>query len=1104
MMHGHFLHKINRILVIILVGYLAIALRVWHLGVIQRDAKLDEAQKPQSRTFLQRPDRGPIYDRFGVPLALNRICYHAAVCYGQISQIAITQWKEGSDGKRIRSFPRKEYIQKLSRLMADLLQLDAKRIEDAIYSKASLFPHVPYILKAGISESEYYRLKGLECGWPGVHAEMTSERFYPLHRTGCHILGTMGAINRKQYREVAQEMVSLQETVDRFMRGEGCLLPKGYLSFESVSRRLDELKEKAYTLNDLVGKSGIEKQFEQELRGFVGKKIIEIDQKGRFLRELPGGKAAISGQQINLSISAELQQFAEELLILSEKEREGRSFGIDPADKHRKMQKQPWIKGGAIVAFDPNNGDVLAMASVPRFDPNDFVFMPRTEGRPANGSTKQRQIHRWLENPHYVGAIWDGREPLYRERLLSRAQKEFAVPDEMGKFKSHRQCTDEEVMLTWEFYLDQLLPQDGPLRTFFQKCDDLKGAIQVQEDFERFRYAAQIQESFAAMKELFGTVFKGQLDVEAMASKRRLEALLGPIPSLKDKLFAIDLCRVVVDSTRFSDELIAKIGSMKLNVYRDLCQKFLCLEKRVLEREKASFHSKEFVHWREENQKAFLLEHRKREKAMKMYAQAYLDYLDEKEKELFAEHWESKRFKTIASALGNEPKLVAAVSGLSPELVEEFLRTFRSFEQLDRSLLYPYQTYRIEQDLAAAFYPKGGFGSIRSYAFQTGAPQGSIFKLVTAYEGLRQGHFLQLIDSHGFDPKASVERQMIVAYAPNGSPYPRIYKGGRLPKSTSAQIGKIDIVGAIEHSSNPYFSILTGDFLSDPEDLTRAARSLGYGEKSGLELPGEIAGNLPMDLKLNRTNPYSFAIGQHTLLNTPLQSAVMLGALANGGQVLRPNIAKMISGFTPNWQALASFSQGGAFAERELKALGIPFPLFTGVKPRGLIPEAADRPAQVRKVIPLAPSIRLQIFEGMDHALWSSKGNARPGVIRSLRISPSLTPEYLSLQHQMIGKTSTAEIMYRPHINPSSSAQMYNHIWFGAISFDPDHPFKIRYDHPELVVVVFLRFGDAGKEAAPIAAQMVKKWREIKKKNRLERGLVSSSHQLATVTRTLL
>ena len=91
--------------------------------------------------------------------------------------------------------------------------------------------------------------------------------------------------------------------------------------------------------------------------------------------------------------------------------------------------------------------------------------------------------------------------------------------------------------------------------------------------------------------------------------------------------------------------------------------------------------------------------------------------------------------------------------------------------------------------------------------------------------------------------------------------------------------------------------------------------------------------------------------------------------------------------------------------------------------------------------------------------------------------------DYLSLQHQMIGKTSTAEVLFNPNSNPSSKAQIYKHLWFGAISFDSDPlaSSKVRWEHPELIVVVFLRFGDAGKEAAPIASQMIRKWREIKK-----------------------
>src|SRR5579872_4487811 len=100
--------KIHRVLGIFLLSFLVIVLKVWHLGVIQREEKLLEAQKPQQRTILVRADRGTICDRFHIPMAINRICYNAAIYYGQITQIS---------GARVR----KEYIQKLSEALAKTL-----------------------------------------------------------------------------------------------------------------------------------------------------------------------------------------------------------------------------------------------------------------------------------------------------------------------------------------------------------------------------------------------------------------------------------------------------------------------------------------------------------------------------------------------------------------------------------------------------------------------------------------------------------------------------------------------------------------------------------------------------------------------------------------------------------------------------------------------------------------------------------------------------------------------------------------------------------------------------------------------------------------------
>ena len=86
------LQKSNRLLQIFLGAFLLIAFRIWHLAVVQREEKLEEAQKPQRRTIVQQAERGSIVDRFGIPLATNRICYNASIYYSQFTQIPSVVW----------------------------------------------------------------------------------------------------------------------------------------------------------------------------------------------------------------------------------------------------------------------------------------------------------------------------------------------------------------------------------------------------------------------------------------------------------------------------------------------------------------------------------------------------------------------------------------------------------------------------------------------------------------------------------------------------------------------------------------------------------------------------------------------------------------------------------------------------------------------------------------------------------------------------------------------------------------------------------------------------------------------------------------------------
>jgi cell division protein FtsI/penicillin-binding protein 2 len=1016
-----------------------IALRVWHLSVIQRDEKQTLAEQPKRRTMMEKANRGIITDRFQIPLAVNKICYNAVVYYNQISQIPPIAWREDAQGKKVRLWPRREYVRQLSEELGKLLSLDSVRIEDLIHSKASLFPHVPFLIKSGLTEAEHFGLALLEKDWLGVHAEIGSERFYPHKKVGAEVIGSMGSISLQQYSAIAEEIDSLHKIIERWEQGQGYELPVGFSSFEAVVERHQALREKAYTLRELIGKSGIEGKFEEQLRGFYGKKIYEVDQKGKCLKELIGGRQAIAGQQIALTLSIELQEFAESLLAEHEAIREGRSIGLDAVTKTRKILKQPWIKGGSIVALDPKTGEVLALASTPRFDPNDFIPSSNTETQ----EKKQRNMSRWLENDRLIGGIWDGQQVLTRERYS--AKKGFY---------------EDAKVLTWELFLDLILPASGPLRDFFQRVTDVKMAIQVQEDIETALFHANLREA----KELLE---RPRTEIE------RLDDLLRPLPPA-DRLLAVDLCRLIVHAPAFTDRTLSLLGAMKLSQYRALNQTICRLETKLKLQALLAFRKQEFRDWRAEHQKEFLAALRKQEKEAKRVPRPYLDILDRKEGELFQLFWEEHRLDRLAAFVQNEPEF----KQLSQGEIKEIIHTFRFFSQLTRPLLGSYRSLRrqsseqLEKHLAASFYPIGGFGFSRSYAFQATAPQGSIFKLVTAYAALTQTkgeNPLTLIDGTQQGAKLSV------ASTPTGVPYLRMYKGGRLPKSHSPHIGKVDLIGALEQTSNPYFSILAGDILHDPEDLNHAARRFGFGAPTGIDLAGEGRGKLPNDLQSNRTGLYSTAIGQHTLLVTPLQTAVMLSAIANGGKVFKPILIKETSGAFPTRSAWNAFARPPLF-EDELNALGIFFPLFTAAFKRSEEATTEALQTEIRRTIELPPSVRSPILEGMNRVIWSNKGTARPARIRN----PMLLPQYLSLRHQIVGKTGTAEILFNPDINPSSKASMYKHIWFSAIAFEENA--KVLWESPELVVVVYLRYGDIGREAAPLAAQMIHKWREIKQK----------------------
>jgi len=1099
--------KANRILNILLLSLILILLRIWYLSVIQYDQNLEDSRKPQTKTVMEPARRGTIRDRFNIPLAINKIQYQAGVVYSELLQIPAIVWEKNGSDKPIKRYKRKEYIKKMSDLLAEELEADALRIEDLIYGKASFYHQFPYVIKDEISEKCYYRLKMMQKDWPGIHVQCVPKRDYPKNQVGGDIIGFMGAINKPEYEKIMQEIKNLKNFLNDPEKDDHADLPLAITSIDSAMQRLKELEANAYTINDYVGKIGIEGSFEDSLRGYQGRKSFYSDSRGNFLRELPGKTKPLSGQRILLTISSELQEFAEELLAKNERIRQAH---LSSKTKQTLLSlRQPWIKGGAIVAMDPNNGEVIALASYPRFNPNDFIT-----SQDADINRKKRsQINRWFESDSYLGEIWDQKRTLERERFDDQKLKFF----------------EDERLMDLNTYLDFILPKTNEVHSQLLKMDSLKNAVSLQKNVEKLLALTEEANAYYAINALYqdapnvqhkktiseeiklalnANIEKNSTEINEI--KKKVDAIFLEIPNNYDKILMVDLCRVLVPAHLINDELLNEIGRLSLSSYRNASASMITVVDVVRNMSRELFHELSFVEWRKLNEKSFLKEKRIAEKQAKQYQKSYIDYLDIQEREMFKTFWQENHLTLISLFLtGHQDKqnhmldelkpyiehfknwhkelengahaslfwkgaydtLKDFVKNLKNETVPLFLTTLRSFHDLNRPLLGSYRYLRrnpngeqTEKHLAAAFYPKNGFGYGRSQSFRQAAIQGSIFKLVTAYETLVQKYqkldkenptFKELNPLEIVDATHRHGNDISLGFFQDGTPIPRSYKGGRLLKSSRAGVGRIDLIRAIETSSNPYFSLLAADFLNSPEDLLKAAKLFSFGSKTGIDLIAELSGKLPTDLNSNRTGLYAMAIGQHTLVVTPLQTAVFISSIANGGKIFKPNIVKMkVANDLMNNQN-----------------------------------RIEETPPKIQRLCFMPDCVRGILLEGMRLVVDKQIKTNLTSLTRLYKDYPKAISDYVEIKDQFIGKTSTSESTENINLDLENGTNLYSHIWFGAIAFESDFiglskdtiVFKDNQGKPELVVVVYLKYGAYGWAAAPLAAQIVNKWREIKK-----------------------
>ena len=266
---------------------LLLLLRIGHLQVARHDIFLQQSDQNRLRPQVRQPTRGRVYDRNNQIIVDNRPSWTVSV-----TPVAIARQDS------------------VVQLLAEILVMDAETINERLetrrghrYAPVPVMRDVPFEVVAKLRE------RGPDL--PGVSIEMEARRRYPFGTMAAHVLGTL--------REIDE--IELSER---------------------------QRRQEDYLFGDLVGKEGLERVYERTLRGIKGVRFVEVDARGRTVREAreQESRAPEHGSALHTTLDAHLQLIAE-------------SAFHDTAR-------------GAVVAIDPDDGALLVLASIPGFDPLDF------------------------------------------------------------------------------------------------------------------------------------------------------------------------------------------------------------------------------------------------------------------------------------------------------------------------------------------------------------------------------------------------------------------------------------------------------------------------------------------------------------------------------------------------------------------------------------------------------------------------------------------------------------------------------------------------------------------------------------------------------------
>jgi penicillin-binding protein 2 len=263
---------------------LLLAARMGYIAVAENEKYAMESESNRVNLSLIPPRRGWILDRNGVPLASNRADFRVDIIPKRLTD------PEGT-----------------IRQLAELLKFTPDETQDLRDRLARAAGFQPVQVADGLDYDAFAAVSVRLPEMPGVIPQRGFSRYYPTGPSVGHLIGYVGAATKEDYDKEKNPL----------------LVTPGFK----------------------LGKDGLEKQFEQELRGVPGARRVVVTASGRIVRDLDT-REDVQGQSIKLTIDGGLQDFA------------ARRIGLQSA---------------AVVVIDCHTGGLLALVSMPCFDPNTFA-----------------------------------------------------------------------------------------------------------------------------------------------------------------------------------------------------------------------------------------------------------------------------------------------------------------------------------------------------------------------------------------------------------------------------------------------------------------------------------------------------------------------------------------------------------------------------------------------------------------------------------------------------------------------------------------------------------------------------------------------------------